>query len=150
MMLCHVLLLQTFQWMYHFQVQITSGNELEVLIAQEGVVPVITFLKDHMNAQFTCLVDLCGVDVPNRAYRFEVGHPSFHVAKLDASCFPLRLCGYIKNLQFPSLYILLQQTEAYITLRKFVSFFAIHWLWNVLHYFWNKIYCSNFVQVIYL
>ncbi|XP_050719372.1 NADH dehydrogenase [ubiquinone] iron-sulfur protein 3, mitochondrial-like [Eriocheir sinensis] len=57
---------------YVQKVQITAGNELEVLIAPEGVVPIITFLKDHTNAQFTCLVDLCGVDFPTRAYRFEV------------------------------------------------------------------------------
>ena len=54
------------------QVQITAGNELELLIAPEGVVPVITFLKDHTNAQFTSLSDLCGVDFPTREYRFEV------------------------------------------------------------------------------
>jgi len=34
------------------QVQVSHGNELEVLIAPEGVVPVITFLRDHSNAQF--------------------------------------------------------------------------------------------------
>ncbi|XP_071550996.1 NADH dehydrogenase [ubiquinone] iron-sulfur protein 3, mitochondrial [Panulirus ornatus] len=57
---------------YVQKVQITSGNELEVLIASEGVIPVMSFLKDHTNAQYTCLSDLCGVDVPTRSYRFEV------------------------------------------------------------------------------
>nr|XP_045614266.1 NADH dehydrogenase [ubiquinone] iron-sulfur protein 3, mitochondrial-like [Procambarus clarkii] len=57
---------------YVQKVQITAGNELEVLIAPEGVVPVISFLKDHTNAQYTSLSDLCGVDIPTRAYRFEV------------------------------------------------------------------------------
>jgi len=57
---------------YVQKVQITAGNELEVLIATEGVTPVLTFLKDHTNAQFTSLADLCGVDIPTRAYRFEV------------------------------------------------------------------------------
>lgn len=57
---------------YVQKVQITAGNELEVLIAPEGVVPVMSFLKDHTNAQYTSLSDLCGVDVPSRAYRFEV------------------------------------------------------------------------------
>ncbi|KAG0726991.1 NADH dehydrogenase [ubiquinone] iron-sulfur protein 3, mitochondrial [Chionoecetes opilio] len=52
--------------------QITAGNELEVLIAPEGVVPVITFLKDHTNSQFTSLADLCGVDFPTRICRFEI------------------------------------------------------------------------------
>lgn len=54
------------------QVQITAGNELEVLIAPEGVTPVLTFLKDHTNSQFTSLADLCGLDMPTRSYRFEV------------------------------------------------------------------------------
>ncbi|KAK3862574.1 hypothetical protein Pcinc_031571 [Petrolisthes cinctipes] len=57
---------------YVQKVQITAGNELEVLIPPEGVTPVISFLKDHTNAQFTCLADLCGVDMPSRSYRFEV------------------------------------------------------------------------------
>merc|ERR1711887_26844 len=57
---------------YVQKVQITAGNELEILIAPEGIVPVITFLKDHTNAQYTNLADLCGVDVPTKQYRFEV------------------------------------------------------------------------------
>ncbi|XP_037075950.1 NADH dehydrogenase [ubiquinone] iron-sulfur protein 3, mitochondrial-like [Pollicipes pollicipes] len=57
---------------YVQRVQITSGNELEVLIAPEGVVPVLQFLKDHHNAQFVNLADICGMDVPSRHYRFEV------------------------------------------------------------------------------
>ncbi|XP_054164833.1 NADH dehydrogenase [ubiquinone] iron-sulfur protein 3, mitochondrial-like [Oppia nitens] len=54
------------------KVQITHSNELEVLIAPEGVVPVIHFLKDNQSAQFTNLSDICGVDIPTREYRFEV------------------------------------------------------------------------------
>jgi hypothetical protein len=47
-------------------------NELEVLIHPEGVTPVLTFLRDHQNAQFRQLVDIAAVDVPKRVYRFEV------------------------------------------------------------------------------
>ena len=57
---------------YVQKVQLTAGDELEVLIAPEGVLPVITFLKDHHNAQFSSLADICGVDMPTRKYRFEV------------------------------------------------------------------------------
>lgn len=57
---------------YVQKVQITHGDELEVMIAPEGVVPVLYFLKDHHNAQFTNIVDIAGVDVPSRQYRFEV------------------------------------------------------------------------------
>merc|ERR1712121_76191 len=54
------------------QVQVSHGNELEVLIAPEGVVPVLTFLRDHSNAQFKLLMDLTAVDWPDRPYRFEI------------------------------------------------------------------------------
>jgi len=57
---------------YVQKVQLTAGDELEVLIAPEGVIPVLSFLKEHHNAQFTNLVDIAGVDVPSRKYRFEV------------------------------------------------------------------------------
>ncbi|KAH8322918.1 NADH dehydrogenase [ubiquinone] iron-sulfur protein 3, mitochondrial [Drosophila kikkawai] len=57
---------------YVQKVQLTAGDELEVLIAPEGVVPVLQFLKDHHQAQFTNLVDIAGVDVPCRKHRFEV------------------------------------------------------------------------------
>lgn len=53
-------------------VQLTAGDELEVLICPEGVVPTLQFLKDHHNAQFVSLVDIAGMDVPSRQYRFEV------------------------------------------------------------------------------
>ncbi|KAL1376728.1 hypothetical protein pipiens_004311 [Culex pipiens pipiens] len=57
---------------YVQKVQLTSGDELEVLIAPEGVVPVLQFLKDHHQGQFANLVDIAGMDVPSRQYRFEV------------------------------------------------------------------------------
>jgi NADH dehydrogenase (ubiquinone) Fe-S protein 3 len=57
---------------YVQKVQLTAGDELEVLIAPEGVVPVLQFLKDHHQAQFTNISDICGLDVPSRPHRFEV------------------------------------------------------------------------------
>lgn len=45
---------------------------MEILIVPEGVVPVLQFLKDHHNAQFSNLTDIAGMDVPCRQYRFEV------------------------------------------------------------------------------
>src|SRR4051812_34824316 len=41
------------------KIQLTFADELEVLIAPEGVVPVIAFLKDNHSAQFTNLIDIC-------------------------------------------------------------------------------------------
>lgn len=54
------------------RVQLTSGDELEILIAPSGVVPVLQFLKDNHYAQFTNLTDIAGMDVPCRKYRFEI------------------------------------------------------------------------------
>lgn len=42
------------------------------MIHPDGVVPVLTFLRDHTNAQFRNMIDLTAVDVPTRENRFEV------------------------------------------------------------------------------
>ena len=57
---------------YVQKLQMTHTGELEVLIAPEGIVPVIAFLKDNHAAQFTNLSDIAGVDVLSRRYRFEL------------------------------------------------------------------------------
>ena len=57
---------------YVQKVQIVTGDELEVLIAPEGIVPVLQFLKDHHQCQFSQLVDIGAMDVPSREMRFEV------------------------------------------------------------------------------
>ena len=50
----------------------TQTKELELLIAPEGVIPVLTFLRDHTNAQYKSLADLTAVDKPEKPCRFEV------------------------------------------------------------------------------
>jgi len=57
---------------YVQRVQLTAGDELEILICPEGVLPTLEFLKNHHNAQFSNLSDIAGVDMPTRKYRFEV------------------------------------------------------------------------------
>lgn len=57
---------------YVQSMQMTYTGELEVMVAPQGIVPVIAFLKDHHAAQFTNLSDIAGVDVPSRKDRFEV------------------------------------------------------------------------------
>ena len=57
---------------YVQQVQITNHDELEILIHPEGVLPTITFLRNHHSAQYVNIIDIAGVDVPSRQYRFEV------------------------------------------------------------------------------
>jgi len=57
---------------YVQKVQIMAGNELELLIAPDGIVPVLQFLKDHHQCQFASLADIGALDVPSREYRFEL------------------------------------------------------------------------------
>lgn len=47
-------------------------DELVIYICPAGVEPVLTFLRDHTNAQYKTAVDVAGVDYPSRAKRFEV------------------------------------------------------------------------------
>lgn len=57
---------------YIQQVQMTQTKELELLIAPEGIIPVLTFLKDHTNAQYKSLADQTVVDKLGKPYRFEI------------------------------------------------------------------------------
>ncbi|XP_041052729.1 NADH dehydrogenase [ubiquinone] iron-sulfur protein 3, mitochondrial isoform X2 [Carcharodon carcharias] len=57
---------------YIQQVQVTCFNELEIFIHPDGIIPVLTFLRDHTNAQFKSLADETAVDIPSRSFRFEI------------------------------------------------------------------------------
>jgi hypothetical protein len=47
-------------------------DELTLYVAPSAVIPVLTFLRDHSQCQFKSLVDISGVDFPERDKRFEV------------------------------------------------------------------------------
>ena len=47
-------------------------GELSVEIDREQLVPVLEFLRDDPNCRFGCLIDICGVDYPERERRFDV------------------------------------------------------------------------------
>ena len=49
-----------------------GGAELVFRVGRDALVEVLTFLRDDVNCHFKCLVDLCGVDYPERPERFEV------------------------------------------------------------------------------
>jgi NADH dehydrogenase (ubiquinone) Fe-S protein 3 len=57
---------------YVQQTQLATGNELEILVHPEGVLPVLWFLKNNTLTQFNSFIDLTAIDVPTRQYRFEV------------------------------------------------------------------------------
>jgi NADH dehydrogenase (ubiquinone) Fe-S protein 3 len=47
-------------------------DELTVYVAPSGLIPVLTFLRDHSQCQFKAAMDISGVDFPEREKRFEV------------------------------------------------------------------------------
>lgn len=49
-----------------------SHGELVIEARREGIVRTMTFLRDDASCQFRLLMDLCGVDYPERPARFEV------------------------------------------------------------------------------
>jgi NADH dehydrogenase (ubiquinone) Fe-S protein 3 len=52
--------------------QINGCNELELLIHPEGVIPVLSFLKENHRTQFHSFIAVTAIDVLARPYRFEV------------------------------------------------------------------------------
>ncbi|CAG9773808.1 unnamed protein product [Ceutorhynchus assimilis] len=57
---------------YIQKVHFNHCNELEIMIPPEGILPVMTFLKDHHQSQMQCCMEICAIDVPSRPFRFEV------------------------------------------------------------------------------
>ena len=49
-----------------------AHGELTVTVARERVVPAVRALRDDQQLRFECLIDICGVDWPGRARRFDV------------------------------------------------------------------------------
>jgi hypothetical protein len=47
-------------------------DELTLYTGPSGIVPTLTFLRDHQQCQYKQLIDISGVDYPTRAKRFEV------------------------------------------------------------------------------
>lgn len=50
----------------------TKGNELVFHVKRDSLLGVMAYLRDADETQFKQLIDVCGVDYPNRAERFEV------------------------------------------------------------------------------
>src|SRR3569833_2074305 len=47
-------------------------DELTLTVAREDIVKVMTKLRDDPKCQFEVLIDICGVDYPERAERFDI------------------------------------------------------------------------------
>lgn len=50
----------------------TDGDELVIRTPRDSLIETLTFLRDNSNCHFKCLVDLCGIDYPERPERFEI------------------------------------------------------------------------------
>jgi NADH-quinone oxidoreductase subunit C len=50
----------------------TSNGELSVTATRETLIALLTHLRDDRALQFISIIDICGVDYPERAERFEV------------------------------------------------------------------------------
>jgi NADH-quinone oxidoreductase subunit C len=52
--------------------QDVAYEELTITVAPEAIVEVVTLLRDDPDLRFVSFVDICGVDWPQRAQRFDV------------------------------------------------------------------------------
>lgn len=57
---------------YVQKVQMQHTDELEILVAPEGLFPVLNFMRLHQHACFNQCSSATAIDVPSRMYRFEV------------------------------------------------------------------------------
>tara|TARA_B100000676_G_scaffold305149_1_gene358695 strand:+ start:346 stop:978 length:633 start_codon:yes stop_codon:yes gene_type:complete len=48
------------------------GGQLVAIVEKEDIAKLLLFLRDDVNCQFKQLMDICGVDYPERPQRFEV------------------------------------------------------------------------------
>jgi len=56
-------------------------GELNVEVAAADIVKVITWLRDDPSAEFKLVIDICGVDYPQRAKRFDVVYHLLSLSK---------------------------------------------------------------------
>ena len=55
-----------------FEAASISFGELSVVVSRDRIADVLTKLRDDAKCQFEVLIDICGVDYPERADRFDV------------------------------------------------------------------------------
>ena len=58
-----------------------SFGELTLSAEGKDIVRMIAYLRDDPECQFTILIDICGVDYPNRPRRFDVVYHLLSIAK---------------------------------------------------------------------
>ena len=58
-----------------------ANEELSFTVAPADIIRTLTFLRDDPGCRFTLLIDLCGVDYPNRPKRFDVVYHFLSIAE---------------------------------------------------------------------
>ena len=56
-------------------------GELTLTVEAKDILRVLAYLRDDPECQFTILIDICGVDYPNRPRRFDVVYHLLSIAK---------------------------------------------------------------------
>ncbi len=56
----------------HVSGSVIAHGELTLTVSRTAIVQVLTFLRDDSECQFGVLIDICGVDWPDRELRFDV------------------------------------------------------------------------------
>jgi NADH-quinone oxidoreductase subunit C len=56
-------------------------GELAIAVEAGKIVPFVTWLRDDPQCEFKILIDICGVDYPNRAPRFDVVYHFLSISK---------------------------------------------------------------------
>jgi NADH/F420H2 dehydrogenase subunit C len=78
-------------------------DEISILVKNQYLIPVLTFLKNHINYQFKILTCISGVDYPSNKYRFKVVYEllsikyniRLRVKVLTDELTPIKSCGSI-------------------------------------------------------
>lgn len=67
--LSRILILMAPKWLKRVQLE---NEEMILTVLPGNIIPCLTFFKKHTNTQYKLLVDLCGLDFPNKTQRFEI------------------------------------------------------------------------------
>lgn len=78
-------------------------NEVSLIVRRNHLIPVLTFLKNHVKYQFKILTCISGVDYPSNKYRFKVAYDllsvrynmRLRVKVLTNELMPIESCGSI-------------------------------------------------------
>jgi len=78
-------------------------NEVSLIVRRNHLIPVLTFLKNHIKYQFKILTCISGVDYPSNKYRFKVVYDllsvryniRLRVKVLVDELMPIESCGEI-------------------------------------------------------